>query len=63
MKSWIVFVLGLFLGSIISSSWWVAAKWGYGKDLESLWAIPIIMTIFTLVGLGAWLYDAFDNED
>jgi hypothetical protein len=46
MKSWIIYVLALFHGGVLASSWWLAA-W-----LGTLWAFPAILTLVTLVGFG-----------
>jgi hypothetical protein len=49
MKSWIIYVLALFNGGTVASAWWGAACYG---DVNTFWAIPILATIFTIIGLG-----------
>lgn len=65
MKHCIIFIMGLFVGGVVASSWWAASRWGwveYGKNLEGLWSIPVILTIFTLAGIGVWIKESFDKE-
>lgn len=47
----LIFVTGLFAGGLVSSSWWAAALWGYGKELSALWAIAGILSGVILVFL------------
>jgi hypothetical protein len=65
MRHCMIFIMGIFVGGVISSSWWAASRWGwieYGKGYDALWSIPAILTIFTLIGIGVWLKDSFEND-
>ncbi len=66
MRHCLIFIMGIFVGGLISSAWWAASRWGwpeYGKNLEGLWSISGILTIFTVIFIGLWIKDSFDEED
>jgi uncharacterized membrane protein len=62
MKSLVVYILAMFHGALWASAWWAAAMFGWGEEYNILWAIPAIITVFSLLFLVMMIYFVFTND-
>ena len=45
-------ILAFLLGALLASAWWQAAVFHYNSNGFSEWAIPVLVTVFSVIVIG-----------